>query len=184
MSSSPTPSSSSEAAPAVASPFDPVGGLRCPLAVVLGTATISSTPASGGRTTQRVANGECGMSGARQRSGLTSIAVTSGKGGVGKTNVAINLAVALARLRHRVAILDADFGLGNVDVLLGLAPSSHIGHVLAGEKQHRRGSGGGSSRRAAHSGELRNGAAHRADDGAVGPASATRSTRSPPTSTT
>ena len=67
--------------------------------------------------------------------GLVSIAVTSGKGGVGKTNVAINLAVALARLRHRVAILDADFGLGNVDVLLGLAPSSHIGHVLAGEKQ-------------------------------------------------
>ena len=55
------------------------------------------------------------MSGARQRSGLTSIAVTSGKGGVGKTNVAINLAVSLARLRHRVAILDADFGLGNVE---------------------------------------------------------------------
>ena len=75
------------------------------------------------------------MSGARQRSGLTSIAVTSGKGGVGKTNVAINLAVSLARLRHRVAILDADFGLGNVDVLLGLAPTSHIGHVLAGEKR-------------------------------------------------
>jgi flagellar biosynthesis protein FlhG len=73
---------------------------------------------------------------ARERgiNGLVSIAVTSGKGGVGKTNVAINLAVALARLRHRVAILDADFGLGNVDVLLGLAPASHIGHVLAGEK--------------------------------------------------
>ena len=51
-----------------------------------------------------------------------SIAVTSGKGGVGKTSVAVNLAVALARLRHRVVILDADFGLGNVDVLMGLAP--------------------------------------------------------------
>jgi flagellar biosynthesis protein FlhG len=68
-------------------------------------------------------------------SGLVSIAITSGKGGVGKTNVAINLAVSLARLRHRVAILDADFGLGNVDVLLGLAPSAHIGHVLTGEKK-------------------------------------------------
>ena len=66
-----------------------------------------------------------------------SIAVTSGKGGVGKTSVAVNLAVALARLRHRVAILDADFGLGNVDVLMGLAPSAHVGHVLIGEKSLR-----------------------------------------------
>ena len=69
---------------------------------------------------------------ARGSVGPVRIAVTSGKGGVGKTNVAINLAVSLARLRHRVAILDADFGLG--DVLLGLAPLAHIGHVLAGEK--------------------------------------------------
>jgi flagellar biosynthesis protein FlhG len=64
-----------------------------------------------------------------------TIAVTSGKGGVGKTSVVVNLAVALARLRHRVAILDADFGLGNVDVLLGLAPTWHLGHMLAGEKE-------------------------------------------------
>lgn len=64
-----------------------------------------------------------------------TIAVTSGKGGVGKTSVVINLAVALARLRNRVAILDADFGLGNVDVLLGLAPAYHLGHMLAGEKE-------------------------------------------------
>jgi flagellar biosynthesis protein FlhG len=61
------------------------------------------------------------------------MAVASGKGGVGKTNVAVNLAVALARLGHRVGLLDADFGLGNVDVLLGLAPERHIGHLLAGE---------------------------------------------------
>ena len=74
------------------------------------------------------------MSGAvNRRHRRTTIAVTSGKGGVGKTNVVINLAVALARLRHRVAILDADFGLGNVDVLLGLAPTAHLGSVLAGE---------------------------------------------------
>ena len=64
----------------------------------------------------------------------TIIAITSGKGGVGKTNVVINLAVSLARLGHRVGILDADFGLGNIDVLLGLTPEFHLGHVLSGEK--------------------------------------------------
>src|SRR5690348_11957949 len=68
------------------------------------------------------------------KAGATVIAVTSGKGGIGKTNVVVNLAVALARLGHRVGVLDADFGLGNVDVLLGLTPSAHVGHVLAGEK--------------------------------------------------
>jgi flagellar biosynthesis protein FlhG len=72
-----------------------------------------------------------------QGGGFVTIAVTSGKGGVGKTSVVVNLAVALARLRKRVAILDADFGLGNVDVLLGLAPVWHIGHVLADEKDIR-----------------------------------------------
>jgi flagellar biosynthesis protein FlhG len=63
----------------------------------------------------------------------TVMAVASGKGGVGKTNVAVNLAVALTRLQQRVGLVDADFGLGNVDVFLGLAPERNIGHLLAGE---------------------------------------------------
>lgn len=63
-----------------------------------------------------------------------TLAVTSGKGGVGKTNVVVNLAVALARMHNRVTILDADFGLGNVDVLLGLTPPHHVGHVLSGDR--------------------------------------------------
>ena len=64
----------------------------------------------------------------------TVIAITSGKGGVGKTNVAINIAAALSRRGYRVGLVDADFGLGNIDVMLGLTPSHHVGHVLAGEK--------------------------------------------------
>ena len=64
----------------------------------------------------------------------TILAITSGKGGVGKTNVVINVAVSLARLGHRVGILDADFGLGNIDVMLGLTPTLHLGHLLSGER--------------------------------------------------
>jgi flagellar biosynthesis protein FlhG len=62
------------------------------------------------------------------------MAVTSGKGGVGKTNVVVNLASALVKLRKRVLILDADLGLGNLDVLLGLAPRYNLEHVLNGEQ--------------------------------------------------
>lgn len=60
------------------------------------------------------------------------ITVTSGKGGVGKTNVVVNLAVGLARTGKRVLVLDADLGLGNIDVLLGLVPRYTLEHVLCG----------------------------------------------------
>ncbi|MFQ5465825.1 MAG: P-loop NTPase, partial [Thermodesulfobacteriota bacterium] len=50
------------------------------------------------------------------------IAISSGKGGVGKTNSSVNLAVAFAGMGRRVLLLDADLGLGNIDVLLGLSP--------------------------------------------------------------
>ena len=61
------------------------------------------------------------------------IAVTGGKGGVGKSNVSINLSLALAELGRRVVLMDADLGLANIDVLLGLSASQNIGDVLAGE---------------------------------------------------
>lgn len=62
------------------------------------------------------------------------VAIASGKGGVGKTTMAVNVAVALSRLGLRVGVLDGDFALGNVDVALGLTPVVHLGHLLDGER--------------------------------------------------
>jgi len=61
---------------------------------------------------------------------LRTIAISSGKGGVGKTNVVLNLGVALARKKVRVGILDADFGLGNIDIMLGIDPERDINDLL------------------------------------------------------
>jgi flagellar biosynthesis protein FlhG len=70
-----------------------------------------------------------------QRPPTKVITVASGKGGVGKTNVVANLAITLARSGQRVMVFDADLGLGNIDILLGLTPRHNIAHVLSGEKQ-------------------------------------------------
>tara|TARA_R110001592_G_scaffold34425_11_gene118354 strand:+ start:10938 stop:11780 length:843 start_codon:yes stop_codon:yes gene_type:complete len=61
------------------------------------------------------------------------IAVSGGKGGVGKTNVSLNTAISLAKLGKRVLVLDADLGLANVDVMLGLRVQRNLSHVLSGE---------------------------------------------------
>ncbi|MBM9616495.1 MinD/ParA family protein [Desulfobulbus rhabdoformis] len=61
-------------------------------------------------------------------------AITSGKGGVGKTAVVANTAVLLARMGKRVLILDADLGLANIDVVFGLAPGRNLNHFFAGEQ--------------------------------------------------
>jgi len=61
------------------------------------------------------------------------IAVSGGKGGVGKTNVSLNTSIALAQLGKSVLVLDADLGLANVDVMLGLRVQRNLSHVLSGE---------------------------------------------------
>jgi len=62
------------------------------------------------------------------------IAVTSGKGGVGKTNISTNLAIALARRGHKVCVFDADTGLANINILLNFAPEYTLEHLLSGAR--------------------------------------------------
>jgi len=61
------------------------------------------------------------------------ISITSGKGGVGKTNISVNLAYLLGYKGYRTLLLDADLGLGNVDVLLGINPEFNIFHLLSNQ---------------------------------------------------
>jgi flagellar biosynthesis protein FlhG len=63
---------------------------------------------------------------------VRTIAVTGGKGGVGKTNISVNLSMALADMGKRTLLLDADLGLANVDVLLGLTPKFTLADLVAG----------------------------------------------------
>lgn len=65
----------------------------------------------------------------KQRSARV-ITVTSGKGGVGKSNVSVNLAIQMSRLRKRAVILDADFGLANIEVMLGMRPQYNLADMM------------------------------------------------------
>jgi flagellar biosynthesis protein FlhG len=66
-----------------------------------------------------------------------SIAVTSGKGGVGKSSLALNLAIALTQLEARTALLDANLGLGNLDLMCGLNGYWNLSHVVTGARNLR-----------------------------------------------
>ncbi|MHB8073733.1 MinD/ParA family protein [Desulfosporosinus fructosivorans] len=70
----------------------------------------------------------------RKQNKMRVIAVTSGKGGVGKTNFTVNLALALAETGKRIIILDGDLGLANVDIAFGLTARYTIEHIISGEK--------------------------------------------------
>jgi flagellar biosynthesis protein FlhG len=72
-------------------------------------------------------------SGMLDKGPIRVVCVASGKGGVGKTNSTINLSLSLARMGRRVMILDADMGLANVDVLLGLNTRRNVAHMLDGQ---------------------------------------------------
>jgi len=74
-------------------------------------------------------------SSAGEQRNMRVIAVSSGKGGVGKTSFVVNLALALASYNYRVIILDGDLGLANVDVAFGITPRYSIKHLISGEKR-------------------------------------------------
>ena len=61
------------------------------------------------------------------------IAVSGGKGGIGKSNVSVNLAVGLAKLGRSVLLLDADLGMANIDIMLGIQPEYDLQHVISGQ---------------------------------------------------
>lgn len=69
----------------------------------------------------------------RQLLPVKVIAVTGGKGGVGKSSVSVNLATALAKQGRKILLMDADLGLANVDVMLGLNTRQNLSHVVSGE---------------------------------------------------
>ena len=66
------------------------------------------------------------------RAGCRAITVASGKGGVGKSNMVLNLALLLTKMRYRVVVVDADLGLANLDVLINVAPRYTLADVLSG----------------------------------------------------
>lgn len=90
--------------------------------------------AAGLRAMQMRSHSESKVNSERKSKPVRVIAVASGKGGVGKTNVSVNLGVSLSKLGNRVLLMDADMGLANVDIMLGLQTKYNLSHVLDGKK--------------------------------------------------
>lgn len=74
------------------------------------------------------------QSAAREKRASKIISIASGKGGVGKSSMCVNMGIALSALGYRVLVIDADFGLANVDVMLGVSSKYNMGHLLRGER--------------------------------------------------
>lgn len=81
--------------------------------------------------------GSAGKSGVKSNDKARIITVTSGKGGVGKTNLSVNMALGFARLGKKVIVLDADLGLANVNVMLNMIPKYNLYHVIKKQKTMR-----------------------------------------------
>lgn len=92
---------------------------------------------SGGKVPPGSLGGNGGAHRSRQAAGQNPLvlSIASGKGGVGKTNIVANLGLALARSGKRVLVLDADLGLANIDIVLGLTPRYTLEHFLSGRKK-------------------------------------------------
>lgn len=93
---------------------------------------VAATPDQAGEL-RRITGGR--RRGVKGLAGLRSVSVLSGKGGVGKSNVAVNLAMSLALSGKKVVLLDADLGMANVDLLCGVTSKYNLAHLVRGERK-------------------------------------------------